>query len=510
MLRSRSSLLAFGVVLALAGCKPTAQSDKAKAAPAEEAARELTPKERVGWLQAEFGVVNALTMAAMVALRGVPTTPDLSELAPPPEVQKPDAKQLTIFFTANNHAEREDCGCRKNPLGGLDRRHTLLEALEDPGQSQKWWGREAAPGPVFHLDAGDSIFINSTIDRGTPNAQKIAKHDGRAVVDALNTFPPDAMLVGELELVFGVDELKALEKRAKFPFISANVQSPQGELLWPGHLVVERDGRKIGVVGVTKQKTRYEDYWNERKVQVTDPLEAAKTAIAKLPEDVDLVVLLSNLGLNDSEKLVTDLRAQNARVDFVVVSSSNRMTEEPQFAAGVPLVEPLSRGKYVGRADFVLNGPTIEFRNASMRTSSSVNDYRRALRSYHIAKKQLIRDRQKIAELEMSEKTVANQAQNKPDAGKVVDELQKRRQDALASQKKRVEMAEGRLATISQNLLESLAALDKRSQPATGDDWIAAHIAPVKIEIEQAPQTRKVLDKAARTRPKEERQARGR
>ncbi len=503
---SKTTSLALACAFAFAACdKSETKAESQKVEPAVE----LSPQQKIALYQAEFNVVNALASASTQALREADRMEESEPVPMPADLVKPDTKTLTVFFGGNNHGEREDCGCRKNPLGGLGRRHTLMADLADGSVDANLWGTLKPAQPIFHVDAGDGFYPHATLKKGTPNAQKIARHDARAVVDALNTFPPDAFLVGELDLAFGTEDIQELSKAAKFPFVSANLRSKGGELLFPSHVVVERDGVKLGVVGVTKQKTRFGNYYEEAGLEVTDPTTAAAEAIAALPKDVGSVVLLSNLGMNDTISLVEALKGSGKRVDFVVVSGTNRLTHEPEWAAGTPLVEPLSRGKYVGAATLYLNGDDVDYRNATGSAKADAREYRLALRSYHTTRKQLVRDLQKLEELKMTLEDVQARAEDpsvKDDPKKqpAAEILSERREEAIKEREKRIETVEKRLETVSQNLLSAVGKVSNEAAPVTGDDWVDAAVVPVKIEIDEVGSTRRVLDRAEKRRPKPE------
>ena len=53
-----------------------------------------------------------------------------------------DADHFTVVFSANNHGEREDCGCKRSPLGGLDRRATMAAWARGGAHSHAttFWG----------------------------------------------------------------------------------------------------------------------------------------------------------------------------------------------------------------------------------------------------------------------------------------------------------------------------------------------------------------------------------
>lgn len=486
------------LVLAFTGCDRT-QGQEPVAEAEEAPARPVTAKDRVAALQTEIRVVTAIERASSEALRKVENTSAETSKAPPSDLLTDETKKFTVLFGGNNHGERNDCGCRKNPLGGLGRRHVMLNALQDDKAAEIWGDAGPAVGPVFHVDAGDMFFANNTLDRVEPERRKVAEYDAESVALALATLPFDALAVGEHDLVLGLEHLQKLTKKSKAPFISANVRGADGELVFPRSVIVERGGVRVAFVGVTKKQTRREDYWSSRNLTVDDPKTAAQDAIKAL-ESHDAVVLLSNLGLVETQDLVIALAKEGTRVHLAVASSTNRMTGDPEFAAGIPVMEPLSRGKYLGRADIWVNGNAVAYKNAASTTPASMRNYRRTVRSYWSTRKQVVRDRLKIAELEMSAETM--EASQQAEAPEVVAQLKERRDDSIERQKSRLETLERRLESTSFGLLRALAdAKPAEGASAKADDWIAGRVVPVKIEITPHPATRRVLDPREKKRP---------
>lgn len=467
-------------------------------APVDAPARETTPKDRIASLQAELGVIKAFDAASTTALRNVENTGIEQSRTPPTELVRPDTRAFTVFFGANNHGERNDCGCRKNPLGGLGRRHTMLNALTDPA-SEIWRDQGAAVGPVFHVDAGDALFKHNTVDQQIERIQTIARYDAESVAAGLATIPLDAVVVGEHDVVLGLDLVTKLGKQHGLPLISANLKTLHegtSELVFPPSTVVERDGLRVAFIGITQPQSRRHEYYKERNLVVDDPHAAFKAASAQLGE-VDAVVLLSNLGLLQTRALVKQLRADNVRVDAALISGTNRLMSDPEFSGGVPVIEPHSQGKYLGRADIWLNGAEpAHYANATTTSPARVRDYRRAVRSYWTSRRQLGVEQLKIAEGELVLASLEQTQQ--PDVGEAASKLVEQRGKDLDALRKRLPTLEKRLASVSETMLQFIA-------PSTveggGDDWIATAVVPVKIEYVGEPATRKVLDPREKDRP---------
>ncbi len=486
---------------ALFGCedKPTEQAE------AEEP-RPQRPQDVIAHAHARDAVGTALVSAVKNGFRRAELK--ARNMQPPAVPDEYDAASptLTVLFGANNHGEREDCGCKANPLGGLTRRATLINASAANDEvAKKWWGDGAGTKEFVVVDAGDSLFKNSTLDKGHPDAQAQAKYDAESVVQALAASPLDAYNIGENDLVFGTNELKRLQKIGDIPFISANLLDAKSqELLFPGHVVVERQGLKVGIIGLTKVAPRAKDYYSKRKVAIKST-DLALEEETKAVGDVDIILLLSNLGMADTRDVISAQKGKKPAVVFV--SNSNKLTVQPEWVDGIPLVEPLSRGKYYGRVNIFRKGSEpLQYRNVAVDPRRAIQEYRRGWSAYVSARKQYWNNLREIAklELELSKTT--------PDAG-LEAETQKRlksRKAFLTRESKRVESRLDVASTSLNTAAGELMTLDRDlSKDAKGDDWIETNVIQVKLEIPEANAERKILDKREAKRPDASKKRRG-
>jgi 2',3'-cyclic-nucleotide 2'-phosphodiesterase (5'-nucleotidase family) len=477
---------------------------------------ELSPAEKMAHLQVRGVVKKAHRSAVDRALRQV--TREIDTMRRQREQQAPTADEVdvvTFLFSANVHGEREDCGCKTNPLGGLDRRQTLIELAQDPQgkEARKWWGtRLMDSDATFVADAGDLLFRSGSLDKRPRRFQEQAEEHARAVIAALNVNPPDVVNVGELDLSLGIDTLRELLEVADFEPISANLYERGGSRAFDGHRVVSRDGKKVAFVGLTKADARRPNYYEERGVEVKAPQRAYLDELGELPEDVDLVVLLSNLGVPDTSALVEDLVGQGARVDAAIVSNTNKLTRSPEWAAGVPIVEPLSRGKYFGRLDVMLGDqPGVSYANAIQDPRQVIQNYRRAWSSYMGAHAKRREVAQKKAELEQKLDEQLDKARQVDDqvadggadasdrkAEKFVEATARRTRSRIEFFEKQLETLDRRILTTSKALAEQsgkLGTIEELVAPTEGDDWAAVRIVQLKLDMPQAPKVRRVLDR---------------
>ena len=527
MIRIERWIGCLALVLALGACDKktsatasgadTSAQDAAATQVPDEPARELTPSDRAAYAQTKVKLWTAQRKAFDHAARlAISSANQKSRNGSKGQKDRPasleGAEHFTILFSANNHGEREDCGCKRNPLGGLDRRATMVSLAKDPDPGKplvtKYWGADQpAPEATFLVDAGDMLYKSSSLREGAPAMRDAADGYADAVIEAMNQFPPDVFNVGELDLAMGIERLQALEKKAKFPFISANLLDARTKKpIFAGAKIVERDGHKIAFIGLTKSRPMIKDYYEARGLEIRDSLEAYREQVDALPADVDLVVLLSNDGVGRVQTFLGDLESQKVRVDLVLVSNSNRLTQDPTWASGTPILEPMSRGKYFGRVDVWKAGTgPARYANDSPGDLAVAQDYKRLWGRYLQSRIGYYQALERLATIEIEEAASKNAASTDAPADgkaggkkaprvKITDPKRKamiEKQEELYGQ--RLDLTAAEVGVLVQQFSTA-----KQDDSASGQDWIEAAMRPVAIDIPQDKGVRKVLDKHAK------------
>ncbi|HJN76447.1 MAG TPA: multiheme c-type cytochrome [Myxococcota bacterium] len=239
-----------------------------------------------------------------------PVVEDLRPRGPEAEV-----RELTLALSAELRGEIEPCGCPTLPYGGFRRRATLLSQLD------------AREGPLFQIDTGEAFKKGLVHDDNVdlPRALLIAELLVSAGVDAFVPGPTDVA-------VLGVDGLAGLSRKG-LPIVSATWVDEDGASLFPPAIVLEDDGVRVGVIGISAPAD---------DVEQRAPIEAARAAYAGLPTDLDLVVLATNL----DESLVDEVTAAVDGIALVAARSGNA-TEPMRRVDGAMVLEPPPRGRYL-------------------------------------------------------------------------------------------------------------------------------------------------------------------
>ncbi|MFD0692506.1 bifunctional metallophosphatase/5'-nucleotidase [Paenibacillus sp. GCM10027628] len=193
---------------------------------------------------------------------------------------------------------------------------------------------------VLTLDIGDHM------DRMRPETEGTRAIANLSIMNATGY---EAMVVGNNEgLTFTPEMLRSVfHEHAKFPIIGSNIyemssgQTPDWMHPW---LIVEKAGLKIGLIGVTAS---YPDYYELLGWHVTDPLEAVNQYAQKLRPDVDVIIVMSHLGLRMDQRMAEEVDG----IDLILGGHTHHILEEPLLLNGTYICAAGKFGQYVGRVE---------------------------------------------------------------------------------------------------------------------------------------------------------------
>ena len=229
--------------------------------------------------------------------------------------------KLTILHTNDIHGH----------VDGLARVATLVRRI-----------RAETPWPVLYLDAGD-------VEETTTRISSVTK--GAAMHRLLRAAGCDAAAVGNaVWLRYGTQPVEAHAAAADYPILCANLVPIPGAV---PSVVIEVGGLRVGVIGVTAPFSELRENF-DFGVAALDVVPLVTELAASLRADgVDLVILLSHLGL-DTPDTVDDRRLApvlDGAVDLVVGAHSHHLLSEGERIAGVLVVQAGEFAQHVGRVD---------------------------------------------------------------------------------------------------------------------------------------------------------------
>ncbi len=221
---------------------------------------------------------------------------------------------LRIFLTGQTQSYLDVCGCATRQEGGLAPRATLLSQL-----------RAEVPAGIC-LDAGGLLGQSESLD--------VARAE--VTLAALGDMDYDAVLLSGAELRRGYDLIAGLAQDSTVEFISCNVAAAgTGEAFWSPFRVLDRGGRRIAVIGLTRLFG-----WNDAGgFRLIDYRPAMSTTLAALESfKPDFTILLCDLapGLDDA------FLATLTSIDLIATHGVGEATGQ---VAGKPVLYSVPKGK---------------------------------------------------------------------------------------------------------------------------------------------------------------------
>lgn len=272
--------------------------------------------------------------------------------------------KLTVLHTNDHHGR-----FWPNSDGeyGMAARKTLIDQVRAEVK--------AAGGEVLLLDGGD-------VNTGVPESDL---QDAEPDFKGMNLLGYDAAAIGNHEFDKPLAVLEKQRQWSKFPLLSANVYNrTTGRRMFEPYRVFERGGYKIAVLGLTTDDTaKMVLPANIVNVEFHKPADEAAKLVPELRRRADMVIAATHMGhYTDGRSGVNaagDVEMARAvkGIDLIVGGHSqnpvcmlgeNRRNDAyvpgqpcaPDRQNGAWIVQAHEWGKYVGRADFVIDAGKVE------------------------------------------------------------------------------------------------------------------------------------------------------
>jgi len=182
------------------------------------------------------------------------------------------------------------------------------------------------------------------------------------IAQIYNKIGVDAVNVGELDLVLGVDYLKQLAKKENFPFISANLVDGKEAPIFKRYVIKKVNGKNVGIFGVIGDTSEMATKVNEitkGAATVQDPLKAAADVLKELAGKVDYVVALTHQGTNRDWVIARRVPG----IDLVVGGHDKQKTKDPFEADKTLIVQAGEKNQYQGMLEVTFDGANKKSQN---------------------------------------------------------------------------------------------------------------------------------------------------
>lgn len=198
------------------------------------------------------------------------------------------------------------------------------------------------------VDTGNLLF-RKPVQTETKRRDALLRVD--LLIQSYNDMGYDAVNVGEKDLILGLRFLSDLSQRAKFPFVSANLQDKKtGKTSFKPYVVQEIAGIKVGIFGLLDDAFNPALQEKEPGFTILEPIATSKALTKSLREHCDILVVLSQLGESNDKRLARE----NPQIDLILGGGGESKRVVAERVNDVPIYRLEPRGGYLGRIDYAL------------------------------------------------------------------------------------------------------------------------------------------------------------
>lgn len=251
-----------------------------------------------------------------------------------------DNPEITIVYSSNVLGYYQPCGCSEGEqLGGMYKKSTYLDNYRKEH------------GEVVIVDSGDLLNENEDLSE---KVRESAKLKAELIAQIYNTVGIDAVGVGELDLVLGIDFLKELQEKYNFPFISANLVDEKGVPFFKPYIIKKINGKSVGIFGLIGSDSEMAskiDNLTGGRAKVQNSLKTAKAVLNELSGKVDYIIAVAHQRTNRNWVMAKKVQG----INLIVGGHDKLSTEEPSKAGNSLIVQAGEKAQHLGVLEVAMN-----------------------------------------------------------------------------------------------------------------------------------------------------------
>ena len=221
------------------------------------------------------------------------------------------------------------------------------------------------------IDVGDTIQDNYS--------ELFFKEKIHPMMLAMNEIGYDIWALGNHEFNFGVDNLKNIMKQSKAAVLMGNVYNPDGSRMAEGYTIIEKDGVKIGIIGMVTPNIVKWDSVNLKGYKVTDPVEETKKIVKDIRNKVDILIAAEHMGEENEYDVansgVNDLAEACPELDLIIAAHEHKLVEEA-YVNGVLIVENKNSAATMSKINIILEKENGKYKISDRKAESiKISEY---------------------------------------------------------------------------------------------------------------------------------------
>ncbi|RWX55047.1 bifunctional metallophosphatase/5'-nucleotidase [Photobacterium chitinilyticum] len=250
-----------------------------------------------------------------------------------------DMIDVTILGTSDIHGHFmpwDYASDKLNMRGSLSQIATKVKTIRDDQQN------------VILVDAGDTIQGNFV--------ETFKEEPVSPMMLGFNEMDYDIWVLGNHEFDFGLNVLNRSLTQFKGTSLGGNIKRADGNPFLPSYKIIEKQGVKIGVIGMDTPMTQvFAEGTNRLQgMTFTNPSLEVKKVIKKIDDKVDAIVLVAHMGIDNENNIeatgVRDIANDNPELDAIVAGHMHTLVNKATIN-GVIITEPDKYGRALSRVD---------------------------------------------------------------------------------------------------------------------------------------------------------------
>ncbi|WP_100373949.1 bifunctional metallophosphatase/5'-nucleotidase [Bacillus sp. FJAT-45037] len=190
---------------------------------------------------------------------------------------------------------------------------------------------------TIYVDIGDHADRSHVMTEAT---------SGKGNIQLLNEATVDYATIGNNEgITFSHEDLHTLYDEANFSVLISNLYTTEGERpkwLKPYTIHTTANGIKIALIGATAP---FKQFYKQLDWEVISPIDAIKSYVSELRSEVDVIVVMSHLGLFRDEELAEKVEG----IDVILGAHTHHVLEKGKRRYGTLIAQAGKHGAYLGQ-----------------------------------------------------------------------------------------------------------------------------------------------------------------
>lgn len=182
------------------------------------------------------------------------------------------------------------------------------------------------------------------------------------ILESFNEMGTTVLNVGDDDFMLGESFLLSLKDRAKFPFLSSNIQSSEfHKPLFERYIIKKVGDLKIGFIGLAWDGGNF-----PKSIEIVDPVSSARDILREIRNDVNLVVALTNMPFKIEQALADSVEG----LDMIIGGHDGKSLLRPKINNGRGIYKAGAEGQNLGVINVSYKNKSVELTEISAKLFS--------------------------------------------------------------------------------------------------------------------------------------------